>query len=82
MTLALLDSAGVLVTGVDTLATPVATERGDTIAFLGFYTSTESPDARDLAAVRRHVARAVTDYRASSWCWVAEAFCSNCIIVF
>jgi len=62
MTLALLDSAGVLVTGADTLATLVVTERGDTIAFLGFYTSTESPDARDLAAVRRHVARAVTDF--------------------
>src|SRR5690606_5757420 len=31
---------------------------GDTVAFLGFYTSAEAPDARNLAAVRRHVARA------------------------
>lgn len=53
-----LDRAGVAVTGADTLATPVATANGDTVAFLGFYTSAESPDARDLAAVRRHVARA------------------------
>ena len=53
-----LESAGVHVTGMDTIATPVATANGDTVAFLGFYTSTETPDARDLAAVRRHVARA------------------------
>jgi hypothetical protein len=53
-----LTRAGVLVTGADTLATPVATRRGDTIAVLGFYTSTDSPDARDLDAVRRHVRRA------------------------
>lgn len=53
-----LERAGVSVTGADTLATPVVTENGDTVAFLGFYTSAESPDARDLAAVRRHVARA------------------------
>ncbi|HKW10857.1 MAG TPA: CapA family protein, partial [Gemmatimonadaceae bacterium] len=51
--------AGVVVTGADTLATPVATRRGDTIAVLGFYTSSDSPDARDLDAVRRHVRRAV-----------------------
>jgi hypothetical protein len=56
---ALLASAGVLVTGADTLATPVVTRRGDTIAVLGFYTSSDSPDARDLDAVRRHVRRAV-----------------------
>jgi hypothetical protein len=55
--------AGVLVTGADTLATPIVTRNGDTIAVLGFYTSDESPDARDLAAVRRHVARAVERYR-------------------
>jgi hypothetical protein len=53
-----LEAAGVHVTGMDTLATPVAAANGDTVAFLGFYTSTETPDARDLAAVRRHVARA------------------------
>ena len=54
-----LTRAGVLVTGADTLATPVVTRRGDTIAVLGFYTSSDSPDARDLDAVRRHVRRAV-----------------------
>lgn len=53
-----LEQAGVHVTGADTLATPVPTAGGDTVAFLGFYTSAESPDARDLRAVRRHVARA------------------------
>lgn len=62
LTKALLDSAGVQVTGADTLATPVITERGDTVAFLGFYTGSDSPDARNLAAVRRHVARAVASY--------------------
>ena len=61
-TIALLDSAGVHVTGADTLATPVVTTRGDTVAFLGFYTHAETPDARDLPAVRRHVARAVEKY--------------------
>ncbi len=53
-----LERAGVRVTGADTIATPVATAGGDTVAFLGFYTSAESPDPRNLAAVRRHVARA------------------------
>jgi Bacterial capsule synthesis protein PGA_cap len=62
MTLALLDSAGVRVTGADTLATPVITERGDTLAILGFYTGGDSPDARDFAAVRRYVARAVSEF--------------------
>ena len=56
--LAYLARAGVLTTGADTLATPVVTRRGDTIAVLGFYTSSDSPDARDLDAVRRHVRRA------------------------
>jgi len=51
--------AGVVVTGADTLATQVVTSRGDTLAVIGFYTSTDSPDARDLDAVRRHVRRAV-----------------------
>jgi len=58
----LLDSAGVLVTGADTLATPAVTTRGDTVAFLGFYTASDSPNARDLPGVRRHVARAVESY--------------------
>ena len=63
MTTALLDSAGVHVTGADTLATLVVTARNDSVAFLGFYTSEDSPDARDLAAVRRHVARAVSEFK-------------------
>lgn len=61
-TIAALDRAGVLVTGADTLATPVPTPAGDTIGVLGFYTSTEAPDARDTAAVHRHVARAAERY--------------------
>ena len=51
-------AAGVWTTGTDTLATPVVTAYGDTVAFLGFHTSPSAPDARDLAAVRRHVTRA------------------------
>lgn len=54
--------AGVAVTGMDTLATPVVSARGDTIGVLGFYTSAQTPDVRDTAAVRRHVARAVGTY--------------------
>lgn len=61
-TIALLDSAGIFVTGADTLATPVVLASGDTVGVLGFYTDSESPDARDLPAVRRHVARAVRRY--------------------
>ena len=61
-TLALLDRARVLVTGTDTLATPVVLADGSTIAFLGFHTSADAPDARDLAAVARHVTRAVATY--------------------
>ena len=61
-TVAALTRAGVLVTGRDTLATPVPTQSGDTIGVLGFYTSTETPDARDTAAVHRHVARAFERY--------------------
>ncbi|MEO8336252.1 MAG: CapA family protein [bacterium] len=61
-TIALLTRAGVLVTGADTIATAVPTPAGDTIGVLGFYTSTESPDARDTAAVYRHVARAAARY--------------------
>ncbi|HEY7878707.1 MAG TPA: CapA family protein [Gemmatimonadaceae bacterium] len=60
-TLDALHSAGVYVTGADTLATPVATALGDTVAFLGFGSS-GGPDVRDLAAVRRHVARAAARY--------------------
>ena len=61
-TIAYLDQAGVLVTGSDTIATPVPLPSGDTIGILGFHTDSATPDARDLAAVRRHVARAVAEY--------------------
>jgi hypothetical protein len=56
-----LDAAGVQVTGMDTIATPVVTTRGDTVAFLGFAQWT-GPDPRNLAAVRRHVRRAADEY--------------------
>jgi hypothetical protein len=56
-TLRHLANAGVHATGADTLATPVVTARGDTVAFLGF-SQWNGPDPRDLAAVRRHVRRA------------------------
>lgn len=56
-------SAGVVVTGADTLATPVAVGAGsDTVAVLGFAVSPRGPDARDLPAVRRHVERAAARY--------------------
>jgi hypothetical protein len=61
-TIAHLAAADIRVTGADTIATPIALPSGDTIAILGFHTDTASPDARDLAAVRRHVARAVSEY--------------------
>lgn len=61
-TVAHLTRARVLVTGADTLATPVIPVGGGRLAVLGFYTSTETPDVRDLTAVRRHVARAVEMY--------------------
>ena len=54
--------AGVLVTGVDTLATAVTLASGDSVGVLGFYTSSETPDVRDTGAVRRHVARAVAQF--------------------
>lgn len=60
-TVALLADAGVHVTGIDTLATPVSAQRGDTVAFLGF-SIWSGPDPRDLDAVRRHVARAAARY--------------------
>lgn len=59
----LLTEAGVVITGVDTLATVVETPSGDTIAFLGFATSGPPNDVRDVEAVRRHVERAATAYR-------------------
>ncbi len=59
VTRTLLEGAGVHVTGADTLPTIVVTSAGDSIAVLGFHTSGAGPDARDLAAVRRAVTRAV-----------------------
>jgi len=59
----LLEGAGVVVTGVDTLPTLVVTGHGDTVAFLGFATSGGDNDLRDLDAVRRHVARAAAANR-------------------
>ena len=61
-TISALTAAGVRVTGKDTIATPVALANGDTIAVLGFHTEGWAPNARDLAAVRRHVARAAERY--------------------
>jgi hypothetical protein len=61
-TVALLNAAGIFVTGADTIATPVVLPSGDTIGVLGFYTDNDSPDARNLPAVRRHVARAAERY--------------------
>jgi hypothetical protein len=57
-----LRDAGARVTGADTLATPVPTAWGDTVAFLGFSPWT-GPDSRNTAAVRRHVARAAARWR-------------------
>jgi len=61
-TIAHLTRAGVLVTGADTLATPILLPDSVSIGVLGFYTSELPTDARNLAAVRRHVARAVERY--------------------
>jgi len=61
-TVAVLHRAGVLVSGDDTLPTLVPTPAGDTVAVLGFYTSNDTPDARDTAEVRRLVARAADQY--------------------
>jgi hypothetical protein len=62
-----LRAAGGQVSGFDTLATPIATAAGDTVAFLGF-SPWAGPDPRNLAAVRRHVSRA-----AQRWGAVAVA---------
>jgi hypothetical protein len=61
MTLALLDTAGVFVTGADTEPTVVATAAGDTVAILGF-SAWSDPGVIDTAAVRRIVARAAERY--------------------
>jgi hypothetical protein len=61
-TIAHLRRAGVLVTGADTLATPVVLRDSTTIAVLGFYTSDILTDARNIPGVYRHVKRAVDQY--------------------
>ena len=61
-TIAHLRRAGILVTGGDTLATPVILSDSTTIAVLGFYTSDILTDARNVSAVHRHVKRAVDQY--------------------
>ena len=61
-TVAALRRAGVYVSGDDTLPTLIPMRSGDTVAVLGFYTSRDTPDARDTAEVRRLVARAADQY--------------------
>jgi hypothetical protein len=61
-TAAALRSAGVLVTGADTLATRVVLPDSTVLGVLGFHTNDAATDARNLFAVRRHVARAVEQY--------------------
>ena len=61
-TAAHLTAAGVLVTGADTLATRVPLPDSTVIGVLGFHTNEAATDARDLSAVRRHVARAVEQF--------------------
>jgi hypothetical protein len=56
-----LAEAGVLVTGADTLPTPVGVAEGDTVAVLGF-SPWSVAGVQDLEAVRRHVARAAARY--------------------
>jgi len=58
-TIAHLTRASVLTTGADTIATPVVLPDGTKLGVLGFYTGEVLTDARNVAAVRRHVARAV-----------------------
>jgi hypothetical protein len=61
-TIAYLNAARVLATGKDTLATPVMLSDGSIVAILGFYAGDMINDARQVAAVKRHVARAVETY--------------------
>ena len=56
-TIAALEEAGILVTGVDTVPTLVPLADGDSLAVIGFSTSA-GPDPRDTALVRRVVSRA------------------------
>lgn len=56
-------SAGLAVTGADTLPALVPLADGDTLAVLGFSTFSAGPDARDLMTVRRQVSQAAARYR-------------------
>lgn len=58
-----LGAAGVFVTGMDTLPTMIPVAEGDSVAVLAFSTFSAGPDARNLAAVQRHVARAAARTR-------------------
>lgn len=58
-----LQLAGVLVTGHDTLATPVPVAGADTIGVLGFSAARAGPDARAVDAAARFVRRARARYR-------------------
>ena len=60
-TLAMLDSAGVVVTGADTVPSLAITVRGDTIAVLGF-SVWSLPSVNDLDQVRRIVSNAADRY--------------------
>ena len=57
-----LAAARILATGADTQATAIVLRGGVTVGVLGFYTGNSPTDALDLAAVRRHVARAAETY--------------------
>ena len=57
-----LRDAGVHVVGSDTLPTLVPLPDGDSLALLGFSVFSAGPDARDLEALARHVARAAAAY--------------------
>lgn len=57
-----LRQAGVHVVGGDTLPALVPLPDGDRLAVLGFSVFSAGPDARDLAGLQRHVARAAARY--------------------
>ena len=61
-TIAYLSAARVITTGRDTLATPIFLRDGTLLSVIGFYAGDMVNDARQVAAVKRHVARAVETY--------------------
>jgi hypothetical protein len=62
-TIGYLRAAGVHVVGADSSPTLVPLPDGDTLALLGFSAFQAGPDARDLALVKRVVARAAATHR-------------------